>query len=113
MYIFYPISKPIAFALDKALGDELATLYSSAELLKLLQIHVQQNAMDPDTAVAMTGALKYKNIAVKDVMTPLENVFLLSSNATLNFETIAEIFKTGYSRIPVYEIDKVRTDLLL
>ena len=54
------------------------------------------------------GALKYKSTTVKEVMTPLENTFMLSSNEQLSFETLAKIFKTGYSRIPVYSINKVR-----
>jgi hypothetical protein len=106
--LFYPVAFPLAWALDRALGQELATTYSNAEMLKLLQIHVQEEVLDKDTANAMTGALKYRNMAVSDVMTPLANAFMLSVEEKLNFETIAAIFKTGYSRIPVYEINKVR-----
>lgn len=58
--IMYPVAKPLAFCLDWALGAELATTYSSGEMMKLLQIHVQQNVLDQDTAGAMTGALTYK-----------------------------------------------------
>jgi metal transporter CNNM len=108
MILFYPIAKPLAFILDRALGEELATTYSAKELLKLLQIHVQENAMDHETANTMTGALKYKDVKVADVMTPIDNVFMLKTDEKLNFETIARIFKTGYSRIPVYEVNKVR-----
>jgi metal transporter CNNM len=104
LVLFYPIAAPLAYMLDKLLGAELATIYSSAELMKLLQIHVENEAMDQDTAVAMRGALKYKDTTVKEVMTPLSNTFMLSVDEKLSFETIAKIFKTGYSRIPVYEI---------
>jgi hypothetical protein len=107
--LFYPVAFPLAWILDRALGQELATTYSNAEMLKLLQIHVQEEMLDKDTANAMTGALKYRDMAVQDVMTPLANAFMLSVEEKLNFETIAAIFKTGYSRIPVYEINKVRT----
>jgi metal transporter CNNM len=110
MIIMYPIAKPLAYALDKALGKELATTYSGAEMLKLLQIHVEENAMDAETAHTMGGALRYKDVAVRDVMTPLANVFMLKADEKLNFETIAKIFKTGYSRIPVYEVSKVRNN---
>jgi metal transporter CNNM len=58
--ILYPVAKPLAFCLDYALGAELATIYSNAEMTKLLQIHVQHNAIDQETAGAMTGALTYK-----------------------------------------------------
>lgn len=104
MILFYPVAFPLAFGLDKALGDELATTYSNAEMLQLLQIHVQEGELDKDTADAMTGALKYKDMTVSEVMTPLQNTFMLSVDEKLSFETIATIFKTGYSRIPVYEV---------
>ena len=61
-FLIYPVAKPLAWCLDRALGRELASTYSSAEMLKLLQIHVQENIIDPETAGAMTGALTYKVI---------------------------------------------------
>jgi metal transporter CNNM len=107
MFVLLPIAYPLSWILDKALGKEIATTYSTSELMKLLQIHVSENALDPETAIAMTGALKYKNLSVKDVMTPVERIFMLSVDDRLNYETMANIFKTGFSRIPVYEVDKV------
>lgn len=107
MVILYPFTKPLAFVLDWALGDELATTYSSDELLKMFEIHVKENALDKDTANTMTGALTFKDTTVAQVMTPLQNTYLLGIEQKLDFETIAEIFKTGYSRIPVYEVNKV------
>jgi hypothetical protein len=56
----YPVAQPLAFCLDKALGRELVSTYSGAEMLKLLQIHLDHNVIDKDTAHAMTGALTYK-----------------------------------------------------
>ena len=109
MVVLFPVAFPLSYALDLWLGEELATTYSNAEMLKLLQIHVQEQKIDPDTAIAMQGALKYKSTTVKEVMTPLDKTFMLSSDEQLNFETIAKIFKTGYSRIPVYSIDKVKS----
>jgi len=111
MYLLLPVSYPLAKGLDYALGEELATTYSSSEMIKLLQIHVQEEMIDPDTATAMQGALKFKDMTVKEVMTPLPNTFMLSVDEKLNFETIAKIFKTGYSRIPVYHVTKVRVYL--
>ena len=105
--IFWPIAKPLAFMLDLVLGDEITTTYSNSEMMKMLQVHVQEKVIDKDTAMAMTGALKYKDTTVKEVMTFLESTFMLSVDEKLSFDTIATIFKTGYSRIPVYEISKV------
>ncbi len=58
--LFYPITAPLAFILNKALGREVATTYNQSEMLKLLQIHVQEQVLDKETAGAMEGALKYK-----------------------------------------------------
>lgn len=52
----------------------------------------------------MTGALTYKNMSVEDVMTPLERTFMLNVDDKLSFENISQVFKTGYSRIPIYEV---------
>ena len=90
----------------RALGRELATTYSNAEMLAMFKIHVQEDVLDKDTAVAMTGAIKYKDMTVSEVMTPLKNTFMLSVDEKLNFETIATIFKTGYSRIPIFEVSQ-------
>lgn len=36
-------------------------------------------------------------------MTKIENVFMLSINARLDYETLREVCITGHSRVPVYE----------
>jgi Mg2+/Co2+ transporter CorC len=46
----------------------------------------------------------YGNCArVKDVMTALEHCFLLELRSRLNFATMLAIYKSGFTRIPVYE----------
>ena len=102
----YPCSFPLSLCLNKLLGNELPTTYSNAEMHKLLQIHVLEGRFDAETADAMTGALRYKEISAKEVMTSIENTFMLNVDEKLSFQTIAKIFKTGYSRIPVYEISR-------
>lgn len=88
------------------LGRELASTYSNAEMMQLLKIHVQENVIDQEAANAMTGALTYQHASVKEVMTPMERTFMLGVDEKLSFETIGKIFKTGYSRIPIYEIQR-------
>jgi metal transporter CNNM len=100
---FYVLAKPLAFCLDKLLGHELGTVYSKAEMLKLLEIHVVAGQLNKDEGQAMKGALKYQDMTVQQVYTPLDKTFMINVDDRLNFETMATIFKTGYSRIPVYE----------
>jgi len=103
MMILYVIAKPLAYCLDKLLGHELGTTYSKAEMSKLLEIHVKEGRFNQEVGTAMKGALQYQDMVVREVMTPLENTFMISVDDRLTFETMATIFKTGYSRIPVYE----------
>jgi metal transporter CNNM len=104
--VLAPGAYPLAVCLDKMLGMELATTYSNAEMMQLLKIHVQENMIDQEAANAMTGALTYKNLTVKEVMTPMDRTFMLGVDEKLSFDTIGKIFKTGYSRIPIYEVSR-------
>ena len=49
------------------------------------------------------GALNYGNKTVADVMTKADDVFMLDMATRLTFETMLEVYKSGFTRIPVYE----------
>jgi metal transporter CNNM len=104
--LFYPLSKPLSFILNRMLGHEIGTTYSASEMAKLIEMHVQRGDLEGATGAAMTGALRYRDIPVKEVMTPLCDTFMLSAGERLGFDVVAKIFKMGYSRIPVYEVSK-------
>ncbi|KAL7447137.1 hypothetical protein ACHAXM_010574 [Skeletonema potamos] len=104
--LMYPFTKPLSWVLDKALGHEIGTTYTSSEMTKLIEMHVQRGQFHSAAGAAMKGALRYHSVQVSEVMTPLINVFMLSADERLGFDVVAKIFKTGYSRIPVYEVSK-------
>mmetsp|Transcript_17179 Transcript_17179/g.22304 ORF Transcript_17179/g.22304 Transcript_17179/m.22304 type:complete len:632 (+) Transcript_17179:194-2089(+) len=106
MLIFYPVSKPLGMILDFCLGRELGTVYTKHEMENLIDIHMNKFGFDKETGRTMTGALRYQDILVADKMTPISEVFMLSIDEKLSFTLIANIFKSGYSRIPVYEISR-------
>uniref|UniRef100_A0A8C5VF80 Metal transporter n=1 Tax=Microcebus murinus TaxID=30608 RepID=A0A8C5VF80_MICMU len=43
---------------------------------------------------------------VEDVLTPLEDCFMLDASAVLDFGVLANIMQSGYTRIPVYEEER-------
>jgi Mg2+/Co2+ transporter CorC len=43
---------------------------------------------------------------VMDVMTTLDKVFMVESHTRLTFQVLMDIYKSGFTRIPVYEIDR-------
>ncbi|CAN0228749.1 unnamed protein product [Laminaria digitata] len=87
------------------LGDEIGTIHSRKELNELLKIHVKHGAIDVETGREVAGAMNYKNHVVRDAMTPVKDCFMLSVCEKLNFKTLSVIFKSGFSRIPVYAKD--------
>lgn len=38
-----------------------------------------------------------------DAMTPIQDVFMLSIETKLDYETLAKVVRSGHSRVPVYE----------
>jgi len=58
--------------------------------------------VDPEAGSILTGALSYTHVKVSEVMTPIKDVFCLSSDARLDYKTCSHIYKSGFSRIPVY-----------
>lgn len=104
--LFYPFAKPIALALDRALGAEIGTLYSREEFQSLLAQHVASNLLHPTEAAIMSGALTFKDTLVRDVATPAARMFSLRSGDVLDGATMGAIYRAGYSRIPVWSADR-------
>ena len=66
-----------------------------------------------DTVTIIGGALDLQEKVVKQAMTPIENVFMLSIDAKLDYETLRRVCLTGHSRIPVYEEIEMSADALM
>ena len=105
--ILFPICRPIAYLIDKILGDEMPTVYSKHELVKLIEEHkgLKQSDVDADEERIVKGALSYSDKTVQNIMTPRTEVFLLKHDQILNKTIIAKIKNAGHSRIPVYKKD--------
>lgn len=103
--IFYPITKPLALILDKVLGEELPTVYSKKELVKLIEDHEdsKRSDIDADEERILKGALSFSDKTVEDVMTPRSAIFSLSHDVKLTNEIVKKIVESGHSRIPVYK----------
>lgn len=113
MIVLLPLSYPISKVLDFVLGRELGTLYSRNELKKLLEMHSTYSDITKDETTIMSGALDFGKKEVIEVMTPLNDVFMIDIESSLNVETISAILEKGYSRIPVYESYRDRVTGLL
>jgi len=108
IYAFYPITKPIAWVLDKTLGDELPTVYSKQELVKIIEEHEDASMSDVDEAEEriIKGALTFSDKLAADIMTPRTVVTSFDEGVIVDEELYKEVKTSGYSRYPVYSGDK-------
>lgn len=109
IFILYPICWPISLVLDKTLGDELPTIYSKRELMKIIEEHEDSPKSDvkAEEERIVKGALTFSDKKVQEIMTPKSAVVMLESLTKLDKGTLESISGSGHSRIPVY---RGRTD---
>lgn len=98
---------PVAKLLEFVLGPHHGIIYRRAELKELIAMHSSVGEyggdLKTDTVTIIGGALDLQEKVVKQAMTPIEDVFMLSIDAKLDYETLRKICLTGHSRVPVYE----------
>ncbi|GMH35478.1 hypothetical protein BSKO_03346 [Bryopsis sp. KO-2023] len=108
MFVFLPVSWPISKLLDWVLGRDIGMVYSREELKRLIDLHYEDPEAQKESHLTfedhklLIGSLEYKAKRVVDVMTCLENCFMLEKSTRLDFKVLTEIYKSGYSRIPVF-----------
>jgi metal transporter CNNM len=107
MYILAPIAWPTARLLDRLLGEDHGTVYKKAGLKTLVTLHKTlgpspSDRLNQDEVTIISAVLDLKDKAVGDIMTPMDDVYTMSSDTILDEETMDEILDAGYSRIPIH-----------
>lgn len=104
MFILYPVCWPLSFVLNRVLGNELPTVYTKNELIKLIEDHedLEESDIDADEERILKGALSFSEKKVSGIMTPRTAIFSLSHDRALDQDALDEISGAGHSRIPVY-----------
>ncbi|XP_066950363.1 unextended protein-like isoform X2 [Macrobrachium rosenbergii] len=105
MVITGPASYPISKILDLVLGEEIGSTYDRERLKELIKLQVTHDHIDLKTEEQniICGALEFHKKTVGEVMTKLDDIYMLSVDACLDFNTINEMMQQGFSRVPVYE----------
>lgn len=104
MYLMYPVAVPIAQLLDYALGEDHGTVYKKAGLKSLVTLHhnMGNDPLNTDEVTIISAVLDLKAKPVEKVMTPIKDVFVLSSDAILDESLVEQILLTGFNRIPIH-----------
>lgn len=107
MWAMAPIAWPTAKLLDWLLGEDHGTVYKKSGLKTLVTLHKSLGDMserlNEDEVTIISAVLDLKRKPVEEVMTPMEDVYIMSEDAVLDEETIDQILHAGYSRIPIHE----------
>lgn len=107
MYLLAPLAWPTAKLLDKLLGEDHGTVYKKSGLKTLVTLHKHMGdvsqRLNQDEVTIISAVLDLKEKPVESVMTPMDDVFVMSEDTVLDEETMDMILSAGYSRIPIYE----------
>lgn len=107
MWVLSPIAWPTAKLLDKLLGEDHGTVYKKSGLKTLVTLHKTLGStadrLNQDEVTIISAVLDLKEKPIGDIMTPMDDVFTMSTDTVLDEDTMNIILSAGYSRIPIYE----------
>ncbi|XP_054885459.1 metal transporter CNNM1 [Poeciliopsis prolifica] len=106
MLIFFPIAYPVSKILDIMLHQEISSFYTREKLVAMLRVTDPYHDLVKEELNIIQGALELRTKTVEDVLTPLTDCYMLSSDAVLDFCTMSDVMQSGFTRIPVYENDR-------
>lgn len=108
LIIYYPVAAPVAWLLDKILGEEPPVLWSKQELSEIISYHEQHGdgIIDKEEKRILLGALSFSEKSVASSMIPKERVFYLLSDQILDEDTLELIKFKGHGRIPVCDFSE-------
>ncbi|KAF2675801.1 DUF21-domain-containing protein [Lentithecium fluviatile CBS 122367] len=107
MYVMAIVAWPTAKLLDYLLGEDHGTTYKKAGLKTLVTLHQTlgpnpEDQLNEDEVTIITAVLDLKAKAVGGIMTPMDDVFTMSSDTVLDEKMMEIILSAGYSRIPIH-----------
>ncbi|KAK7930857.1 hypothetical protein WMY93_007252 [Mugilogobius chulae] len=106
MLVFLPIAYPVSKILDIMLRQEISSFYTREKLVAMLRVTDPYHDLVKEELNIIQGALELRTKTVEDVLTPLSDCYMISSDAVLDFCTMSDIMQSGFTRIPVYENER-------
>ncbi|XP_032796850.2 unextended protein [Daphnia magna] len=110
MLLTFPLSYPISLILNLILGEEIGAYYNRERLKELIKVTNEYHDLEKEEINIISGALELRKKTVGNIMTRLDDIFMLNYESVLDFETVSEILKQGFSRVPIY--DRVRNNIV-
>ncbi|MES2930593.1 MAG: CNNM domain-containing protein [Patescibacteria group bacterium] len=102
MWVLFPICYPIAWALNKLLGEEGPVRYTKRDILSIIEDDTTSEAdVDQDEKRIARGAFSFSHRNVEHVMTPNTVVKMVKVDDVIDEKYLANLKDSGYSRLPV------------
>lgn len=83
MILMLPIAYPLSLILQKILGSEKPNVYSKSRMKKLFEMYERENLLQPSERKILTAALELHEKKAKNVMTPLDQTFMLDIDSVI------------------------------
>ena len=106
MFVTFPISFPISAILDKVLGEEVGNILSKNQMKRMFEMLEIENVIKSSERKIIQAALDLQEKTAREVMTKIDDVYMLEINTYLDHRILREIYSKGFSRVPIYDKTK-------
>ncbi|KAI9342899.1 hypothetical protein BDR26DRAFT_801615, partial [Obelidium mucronatum] len=112
IWLLFIIAYPIAKLLDYILGHKDGVIYRRAELKELIAMHDEDHhgPLNHEEVSILRAVLELRGKTAENVMTKLDDVFMLSLDTKLDESAMKLLIDAGHSRVPVY--NNIREDII-
>ncbi|KAI8803827.1 hypothetical protein BJ742DRAFT_827581 [Cladochytrium replicatum] len=103
IWIEWIVAYPVAKLLDWILGHKQGVLYRRSELKELVALHGedQSGPLTTEEVSIMKAVLDLRDKTVGQIMTDLNDVFMLNLDTRLDHKTMQTLIHAGHSRVPI------------
>jgi metal transporter CNNM len=92
VFLLFPISFPLSAILDKLLGEDAANVYNKNKMKRLFELYEKEQLLDPQERKMLTAALELNEKKTFEVMTPLDQAFMLDIDSPVDKELLRTIY---------------------
>ena len=106
--IFFPLAFLLSFIsrlFKQAFKAPIEPLMTEDEFSTIVEKQVLEGTLEEEESELIQSALEFSDTAVKDVFTPIDNMFAISESQFFAQDLPNRLLQSPYSRLPIYRQD--------